>query len=115
VYTLEENGTKIVQVIDQALDKELGIHEAIQCAAWNPHNDKVIAFGAGTNIVEWDIRNNQLVNRIEYAHDITIRCLDYNQNKPYHIASCGDDCMVRIWDTRISKKPVKEFSDHTHW
>jgi EARP and GARP complex-interacting protein 1 len=93
----------------------LAIHETIQCATWNPHHDKTIAFGAGTHIIEWDIKSNQLLTRIEHAHEVGVRNLDYNQNKPRHIVSCGDDSMVRIWDSRNVKKPLMEMSDHTHW
>jgi EARP and GARP complex-interacting protein 1 len=52
---------------------------------------------------------------IQQAHEINVRCLDYNPNRPNYIVSGGDDCVVRIWDTRNSKTPVKEISDHTHW
>lgn len=59
--------------------------------------------------------DNRKQLEIQQAHEINIRCLDYNPNRPNYIVSGGDDCMARIWDTRNSKIPVKEISDHSHW
>ncbi|KAI8894941.1 hypothetical protein BC833DRAFT_603079 [Globomyces pollinis-pini] len=91
------------------------IENQIYTAKWNPHNEKLIAFGIGDCIYEWDIRTNQNTTKIENAHEINVRSLDYNQNKPFHLVSSGDDCMIRIWDTRNAKTPLMELSDHTHW
>ena len=52
---------------------------------------------------------------ISNTHELMVRCIDYNQNKPHHIVTGGDDCMVRIWDTRHAKNPLKELSNHSHW
>lgn len=52
---------------------------------------------------------------IANAHEVSVRSIDYNQNRQNYIVSGGDDCMIRIWDTRNSKAPLKELSDHTHW
>ena len=52
---------------------------------------------------------------IANAHEINVRSVDYNHNKPNTIVSGGDDCMIRIWDTRNTKSPLKEVSDHSHW
>lgn len=87
----------------------------INCAAWNPLSDKMVAIGKGTSIVEMDIRSNQKQFEIVNAHEILVRFIDYNQNKPNVLVSGGDDCMVRIWDTRQTKAPIMEISDHSHW
>nr|KAJ3422008.1 Protein tssc1 [Polyrhizophydium stewartii] len=52
--------------------------------------------------------------RIDKAHELSVRCLDFNPNKAHQIVSGGDDCKIRIWDTRNTKTFVKEVSDHTH-
>ncbi len=49
------------------------------------------------------------------SHDINVRSIDYNHNKPNMLVSGGDDGLVRIWDTRNTKAPLKELSDHSHW
>ena len=43
------------------------------------------------------------------------RQLDFNQNKPYDIATCGDDCTVKIWDTRNTSSSLRVLGDHSHW
>ncbi|KAF8977025.1 Protein tssc1 [Entomortierella lignicola] len=45
-----------------------------------------------------------------------ILCVDYNPNRPFQIATGGDDCKVRIWDIRDSTaEPIMTIQDHTHW
>ncbi len=43
------------------------------------------------------------------------RCLDFNPNKQYMLATTGDDGGVRFWDFRHPKLPVQIRSDHSHW
>ena len=52
---------------------------------------------------------------IENAHGQLVRDLDFNPNKQYYLASCGDDCKVRFWDTRNVAEPVKTLEEHSHW
>jgi len=44
-----------------------------------------------------------------------VRDLDFNPNRQYYLASCGDDCKVRFWDVRNVQEPVKTLEDHSHW
>jgi WD40 repeat protein len=50
-----------------------------------------------------------------HAHESTVRAIDYNPNKPYHIATGGDDSLVRIWDSRNLTHHLMEIKQHTHW
>lgn len=34
---------------------------------------------------------------IENAHGQLVRDMDFNPNKQYYLASCGDDCKVKFW------------------
>ncbi|KAK2489970.1 hypothetical protein MC885_006069 [Smutsia gigantea] len=52
---------------------------------------------------------------IENAHGQLVRDLDVNPNKQYYLASCGDDCKVKFWDTRNATEPVKTLEEHSHW
>lgn len=52
---------------------------------------------------------------IDNAHYQLVRELDFNPNKQYYLASCGDDCRTKFWDTRKLNEPLKTFSDHSHW
>ena len=44
-----------------------------------------------------------------------MRGMDFNPNKPYHFASCGDDCSVKFWDSRKLDSPLATRQDHSHW
>ena len=52
---------------------------------------------------------------IENAHGQLVRELDFNPNKQYYLASCGDDCKVKFWDVRNTDLPVMTLTDHSHW
>lgn len=44
-----------------------------------------------------------------------MRDVDFNPNKQYYLASCGDDCKVKFWDTRSPTEPVRTLEEHSHW
>lgn len=44
-----------------------------------------------------------------------VRDLDFNPNRQYYLASCGDDCKVKFWDVRNVQEPVKTLEEHSHW
>ena len=52
---------------------------------------------------------------IDSAHGQLVRGLDFNPNRQYYLASCGDDCLAKFWDIRNVTEPVKVLSDHSHW
>lgn len=52
---------------------------------------------------------------IENAHGQLVRDVDFNPNKQYYLASCGDDCKVKFWDTRSVTEPVRTLEEHSHW
>lgn len=52
---------------------------------------------------------------IENAHGQLVRDVDFNPNKQYYLASCGDDCKVKFWDTRSPAAPVRTLEEHSHW
>jgi WD40 repeat protein len=55
------------------------------------------AIGASKDVTEVDIRTSKPSFTIKNAHEISVRDIDYNPNKPSQLATCGDDCVVRIW------------------
>jgi len=52
---------------------------------------------------------------IDNAHGQLVRDMDFNPNRQYIIATCGDDCRTKFWDLRSSDKPLKILDDHSHW
>lgn len=66
-------------------------------------------------IRSFDIRDpNNVAWQIE-AHSQPVRDLDVNPNKAFHVATGGDDSILKIFDVRNSKEPVFSRRDHLHW
>ncbi|CAG9771069.1 unnamed protein product [Ceutorhynchus assimilis] len=83
---------------------------------WNPHqNCNQFTAATETHLKTYDIRMGDLAWQIDNAHDQLIRDLDYNMNKQYHVATCGDDAFVKIWDFRQPTNPVYSRNEHSHW
>lgn len=43
------------------------------------------------------------------------RDFDFNPNRQYYLATCGDDGFTRFWDIRNGSEPLVSRSDHSHW
>jgi WD40 repeat protein len=41
--------------------------------------------------------------------------VDYNCNKPHTVLTAGEDRLLRLWDLRQTKSPLKILSAHSHW
>ncbi|XP_017771948.1 PREDICTED: protein TSSC1 [Nicrophorus vespilloides] len=83
---------------------------------WNPHqNCNQFTTATETHLKTYDIRSGQLAWHIDSCHAQLLRDLDFNLNKQYHLATCGDDGCIKIWDFRQTNQPVYSRSDHSHW
>ena len=83
---------------------------------WNPHhNSTTIATANDNHIRGWDLRSMKTTWAMENAHAQLIRDLDFNPNKQYVIASCGDDCKAKFWDVRKTNEPLLVIAQHSHW
>ncbi|KAJ1530118.1 Protein tssc1, partial [Nowakowskiella sp. JEL0078] len=83
-------------------------NDVITCGTWNPHSSNEVIVGFGTTVSCWDMRSKNQKFSIPKAHTMTVRDLDFNPNKPHHLATCGDDRYVRFWDARNLEEPLKE-------
>ncbi|KAJ9473753.1 WD repeat-containing protein DWA2 [Diplonema papillatum] len=83
-------------------------------AAWDPHHTDVVCLGVGGDLVKVDARQKPVESVIKRAHP-TVRCVEYNPNKQYHIASAGDDGAVKFWDIRSPNQSVAVLQAHDHW
>lgn len=91
-------------------------HPKFTAGRWNPHhNNTQIATANDTTVRGWDVRSMKEAYKIENAHNQLVRDLDFNPNKQYYLASCGDDCKVKFWDIRNTNSAVLSLSDHSHW
>eukprot|EP00210_Caulerpa_lentillifera_P009141 g8715.t1 len=60
----------------------------------------------------WDLQNMKLVKSIEDCHDMPIKTLDTSD---HFIATCGDDCLTKIWDNRKLDQAMSVLRGHSHW
>ncbi|KAI8645259.1 hypothetical protein BD408DRAFT_441089 [Parasitella parasitica] len=86
----------------------------LQNAVWNPHQPEIIAVGDRT-LSGWDLRSGKSSFSRADTHKSTVRAVDYNPNKPYCVATGGDDAMVNIWDVRQLSQPTMVVEGHSHW
>lgn len=83
---------------------------------WNPHlGGNQFALIGGTCITSIDMRSLKEAWNIPVAHKFQVRDMDFNPNKQYCLASCGDDCTARFWDYRNLSEPLKAINSHSHW
>jgi len=92
-------------------------NEKIQITAgvWSPHSGDIFVTANNEDILSWDCRKDGVAMKIENAHEMLVQDVDYNPNKPYFIATAGNDCNIKIWDIRLPNEPLKVMSDHSHW
>ncbi|CAL8131696.1 unnamed protein product [Orchesella dallaii] len=83
---------------------------------WNPHLDgNQLATVTTTAVSGVDMRSMKQSWSIPLAHKFQVRDVDFNPNKQYCMATCGDDCAIRFWDVRNHKEPLKDIKAHSHW
>jgi WD40 repeat protein len=83
--------------------------------AWDPHHASQLAFALGGSVRTWDLRAKQDSVRVEDAHPSAALSLDFNPNKPYTLATGGDDGKLKFWDLRHARTPLLAFGAHSHW
>ncbi|KAF0297261.1 EARP-interacting [Amphibalanus amphitrite] len=89
---------------------------ALTGARWNPHQCcSQVAAACDTHVRGFDLRCGQQAWTVENADAQLVRDLDFNPNKQYYLATCGDDCRVKFWDIRKPTAPLKVLVDHSHW
>lgn len=88
-------------------------------AAWDPHHPNEFAIAADAGVYFWDMKQGECIRSIEGNNIVPsggcIRSLTYNPNKPWYLATGGDDSKVKCWDIRKTTVPVKILEGHTHW
>lgn len=96
------------QVITEITGKKLG------GGMWSNANTFVALYENGLR--SYDIRDpSKMAWQISDAHSQPIRDLDVNPNKAFHLATAGDDGVLKIFDCRNVKEPVFSRRDHLHW
>ncbi|EQC39103.1 hypothetical protein SDRG_03311 [Saprolegnia diclina VS20] len=93
----------------------LGEGKQLTGVTWDPHHRHNITATVDEAIQSWDLRSGKHAHAIEDAHLGCTRDVDYNPNKPYYIASGGDDGKVKFWDLRKPQTALLTLSGHSHW
>ncbi|RLN92552.1 hypothetical protein BBJ28_00007100 [Nothophytophthora sp. Chile5] len=83
--------------------------------AWDPHHEAQLAFALGGSVRTWDLRAKGEAAGVEDAHPSAALALAFNPNKPFALASGGDDGKLKFWDLRYARKPVLALAAHSHW
>ncbi|CAM9619831.1 EARP and GARP complex-interacting protein 1 [Lampetra fluviatilis] len=113
-WDLKESSTQAVLTSSTSLEGKGQLK--FTAGRWSPHhNCTQVATANDTVIRGWDIRSMRQAYCIENAHGQLVRDMDFNPNKQYYLASCGDDCKVKFWDTRNPTEPVRSLEEHSHW
>ncbi|OQV18668.1 Protein TSSC1 [Hypsibius exemplaris] len=126
VVTLKSNGIVLWDLVEgnstvakmkSCIPVEGKGHNRVLSGRWSPHHsNSVIGICTETSIRGIDFRTGKTSYTIENPHGYMVRQLDFNQNKAYDLASCGDDCTAKIWDIRNSAAgPLRVLADHSHW
>jgi hypothetical protein len=96
----------------------------VGAVAWDPHHANEVAAAVNGSVLCFDLRSHErshAVERAVFGNDavgagLCVRALSYNPNKPWFIATGGDDFRVRCWDLRKANVgPVKTLEGHSHW
>ncbi|CAI5743145.1 unnamed protein product [Hyaloperonospora brassicae] len=88
---------------------------AASALAWDPHHALQLTFALGGSVRTWDVRAKKDSVRVQDAHPSATLALDFNPNKPYALATGGDDGKLKFWDLRYARKPVLTLNAHSHW
>lgn len=106
------NGTP-KEVFERIVDQKG--HTKITGGKWNPQESGAhLCTFQDTNVKGWDLRSPTPAWSLDQAHSYLVRDVDYNRNRCHTLASCGDDCLVNIWDLRNASTMLK-LTGHSHW
>lgn len=78
--------------------------------AWDPHNRHALCVTDGTRVkvLDWRADTSVPSGTVESfkAHRYGVTDIDYNPNKPYVLATGGQDGLVKFFDLRSAKSPL---------
>ena len=114
-WTMREGGGDVSEAGIARYDSDSSFIGAL---AWDPHHASEVAVASGGSVLGWDLRSGERTRAIEHAVAQgagVVRSLSYNPNRPWYMASGGDDFRVKIWDLRRAAAPLKVLDGHSHW
>lgn len=104
-------------VVQDKLDLDLSLASSatVGVLRWDPHHTNYVSFTLGGSVQTWDTRAKRVAFAIEDAHVHAALDMDYNPNKPFCVASGGDDGKLKFWDLRQLRLPLLALAAHSHW
>ena len=93
-------------------------HSQVTASNWSPHHGtNQIGVATENHLQMVDLRslNKGPTSSIENAHCEPVRGMDFNPNRQYYLATCGDDGATKFWDVRNTRSAVMVRHDHYHW
>ncbi|XP_050438451.1 EARP-interacting protein homolog [Adelges cooleyi] len=113
MWDVGDNGVKIV--CNATLDGKG--QPRFATGKWNPQSVNLQFVTADDcNIKAWDLRSQaRIAWALDGAHNQIIRDFDFNPNRHYIMATCGDDGYSKFWDVRNTNQPIITRADHSHW
>ena len=91
--------------------------------AWDPHNRSTVAVTRGSKVDLLDWRAEATASSLPVdtvssfkAHRHGVTDIDYNPNKPFVMATSGQEGTIKFWDLRHAKQPILVArGGHSHW
>ena len=114
LFELRDGSAALATLTELPLGDDVGFVGGVSWDALHP-SDVAVACDASIHV--WDTRARARTRSIERAvpPGCCVRAVSFNSNKPWHLASGGDDYKVKVWDLRRPSTPVKILDGHTHW
>lgn len=102
------NTTKEIPIADRSFVGDL---------VADPHHPNEVVLAVDNAVESWDLRSGDRSHSIDQAVQpgLCVRTVSYNPNKPWCIATGGDDFHVKCWDLRKTTAPLSVLSGHSHW
>jgi WD40 repeat protein len=87
-------------------------------AAWDPHHPFEVALALDGHVRTWEVRSGEgsraIMNVVAPGCGV-VRAISYNPNRPWFLATGGDDMRIKCWDVRRPESPLKVLEGHAHW
>lgn len=82
----------------------------ISCTVWNPYSESIIASAVNSQCIVWDLHSTSPVQSSFDAHSRAITDLRWSPSTQDCFATGSTDNQVKLWDTRVIKKPSSVFA-----
>mmetsp|Transcript_3543 Transcript_3543/g.5977 ORF Transcript_3543/g.5977 Transcript_3543/m.5977 type:complete len:263 (+) Transcript_3543:47-835(+) len=120
--TVEEGGLRTWSISDQGASATAQAQAGELLQLWSgalqpQAGSAVCATAGGNNVQLWDLRSMRMTGEVLGAHRMPTRDVCFSPTCEFRLVSSGDDCRLRVWDTRYLGKSeaALELGGHSHW